>query len=45
MITQIGLMLVLIVIAGLNVSNATNDCPLIDGEARGYDLVDRLWCN
>lgn len=29
-----------------NMTNATStDCPIIDGEGRGYDLVDRGWCH
>jgi hypothetical protein len=51
MISQIGLMLVLIVIAGLNITGATNDdyyCRenYYGGNETGlYDLLDRGWCD
>ena len=51
MITQTGLMLVLIIIAGLNISNATDDdyyCRenYYGGDETGlYDLLDRGFCD
>jgi hypothetical protein len=44
MISHIGLVLVLIFV-GLNATNSTLDCPIIDGNATGYDLVYRPYCN
>ena len=43
--TFVVLVLVLFAMAS-NVTNATStDCPIIDAEPRGYDLVDRGWCH
>lgn len=42
--TVIMLVLVVFALVGNTTNAMSTDCPIINGGARSYDLLDRGWC-